>query len=377
MGVALKRLAILGSTGSIGRQTLEVAQAFSDRVQVIALAAGQRHDLLLTQARQTGARFVASPGLDATALPPGCALLSMEDIASHHDVDLVMIATVGRVGLLPTLAALRAGKTVALANKEALVMAGAIITTAASEHGASLLPVDSEPSAIWQCLRGEDPRHVARLWLTASGGAFRDLSADELAAVTPQQALRHPTWQMGPKVTVDSATLMNKGLEAIEARWFFDVPLERIEIALHRESIVHSMVEFIDGSTKAQASRPDMRLPIQEALSYPERWPTPWPTAVPWRDIGCLRFGKPETEQFPCLALAIEAGRRGGTYPAALAAADEVAVARFLDGHIRFTDIARLVAAALEDHRGGSELSLDDILTADAEARRFAVAWEP
>jgi 1-deoxy-D-xylulose-5-phosphate reductoisomerase len=273
---------------------------------------------------------------------------------------------------LPTLAALAAGKVVALANKEALVMAGKIVAQAAARGKGEIRPIDSEHSAVWQCLRGERKTDVSRIILTASGGAFRDKSLDELRLVTPEQALRHPTWQMGRKITIDSATLLNKGLEAIEARWLFDVPLDRIEIVMHRESIVHSFVEFGDGSLKAQLGIPDMRLPIQYALCYPERPRLPSATRLDVTQVGDLHFEKLDLRRYPCLALALEAGHRGGTYPTVLAAADEVAVERFLAGHIRFTDIPQVIKDTLDEHDSIPDPDLDGILAADAWARARA-----
>jgi 1-deoxy-D-xylulose-5-phosphate reductoisomerase len=375
------RLAILGSTGSIGRQTLEVVRSHAGRFNVIALAAGGNVTLLEEQVREFRPRLVCA-GREADYLMErassgGLAVrwAEMEEMAAHPDVDLVVVATVGSAGLAPTLAAIRAGKAVALANKEVLVMAGHIISAEARRSKAELRPIDSEHSAIWQCLWGEDRDTIERIIVTASGGPFRDTPQHELERVTAQEALRHPNWQMGQKITVDSATLLNKGLECIEARWLFDVPLERIEVILHRESIVHSLVEFRDGSLKAQLGVPDMRLPIQCALTYPERLPG---TAVPRLDlklIGSLTFGVPDTKQYPCLALALEAGRRGGSSPAVLAAADEIAVQHFLAGHIRFVDIARSVSDALNSHTQLSNPSLDEVLHADAWARSYTEDW--
>jgi 1-deoxy-D-xylulose-5-phosphate reductoisomerase len=296
----------------------------------------------------------------------------MDEMAADPQVDLVVVATSGAAGLTPVLTALRAGKAVALANKEVLVMAGHIVTQAAEQGGAELRPVDSEHSAVWQCLWGEDVAAVERIILTASGGAFRDLSADDLVRVTPQQALRHPTWDMGRKVTVDSATLMNKGFEAIEARWLFDVPVERIDIVMHRESIVHSLVEFADGSVKAQLGEPDMRLPIQTALCYPDRLPVEGMPRVNLARLKSLSFSPPDLARYPCLRLALDAARKDGSWPAVLAAADEVAVEQFLTGAIRFTDIARIVDAALSAHAGVADPSLQDVLEADRWAREFA-----
>ncbi|HLC28693.1 MAG TPA: 1-deoxy-D-xylulose-5-phosphate reductoisomerase [Dehalococcoidia bacterium] len=375
------RLAVLGSTGSIGRQTLEVVRSLPGRFNVIALAAGGNVTLLEEQVREFRPRYVCA-GREADYLMDrvgtrgqAARWAEMEEIAAHPDVDLVVVATVGSAGLEPTLAAVRAGKAVALANKEVLVMAGHIITAEARRSRAELRPIDSEHSAIWQCLWGEDRDSIERIIITASGGPFRDTPLQELARVTAQEALRHPNWQMGQKITVDSATLLNKGLECIEARWLFDVPLERIDVILHRESIVHSLVEFCDGSLKAQLSIPDMRLPIQCALTYPGRLPG---VSVPRLDlklIGTLTFGKPDTKQYPCLVLALEAGRRGGSCPAVLAAADEIAVQHFLAGHIRFPDIAHIVSDALNSHRPLANPSLDEVLHADAWARSYTEDW--
>ncbi|GAI31501.1 unnamed protein product, partial [marine sediment metagenome] len=267
-----------------------------------------------------------------------------------------------------TLAAVKAGKNVALANKESLVMAGEIITNEAKLNAAQILPVDSEHSAIWQCLKGET-QPAAQLVLTASGGPFRYYSPAELYSVTARQALRHPSWQMGRKVTIDSATLMNKGLEIIEAHWLFDIPIDNIRVLIHPQSIIHSMVEFIDGSIKAQLSHPDMRLPIQYALSYPERLPNPQLPRLDWNNIKNLTFEQPDFDTFPCLKLAIEAGKKGETYPAVLCAADEVAVELFLSQRIKFTDIARLVEQILEEHAAIVHPTLEEIIAADAWAR--------
>ncbi|MCX6023350.1 MAG: 1-deoxy-D-xylulose-5-phosphate reductoisomerase, partial [Chloroflexi bacterium] len=303
----------------------------------------------------------------------GAQRLPLEAMARLPEADLVLVATVGRAGLAPTLAALEAGKRVALANKEVLVMAGEAVLDAAHRGGGVLLPVDSEHSAIWQCLQGETAEggasRIARLVLTASGGAFRNHTPDELRAVTPEQALRHPNWVMGPKVTVDSASLMNKGFEVIEAHWLFGVPLERIEVLLHRESIVHSLVEFVDGSFKAQLGAPDMRTPLQYALSYPDRWPNP---GIPRLDLAALQqltFAPVEPGRWPCLELALQAARQGQTYPAVLSAADEVAVEEFLAGRIGFLDIPLLIEATLAAHRPTARPSLEETLEADAWAR--------
>jgi 1-deoxy-D-xylulose-5-phosphate reductoisomerase len=374
-------LAVLGSTGSIGRQTLDVVRSLPDKLNVIALSAGANVTVLEDQAREFQPRYIWA-GREADYLygrmADGhlpCKWATMEEMATHPDVDIVVVATVGAAGLSPTLAALRAGKAVAIANKEVLVMAGHIITREARRHNAEIRPVDSEHSAIWQCLWGESQESVQRIVLTASGGPFRDTPTEELQHVTADQALRHPNWQMGQKITVDSATLLNKGLECIEARWLFDIPLDRIDVLLHRESIIHSLVEFRDGSIKAQLGAPDMRLPIQAALTHPERLPgTPVPR-LDLRRITTLNFGIPDMKRFPCLGLALEAGRKGGTYPAVLAAADEVAVRHFLAGHLAFPQIPRALEAALSAHRDIANPTLDQVLEADSWTRTFAEDW--
>lgn len=372
-------VAILGSTGSIGRQTLDVIRRLPGRFRVVALAGGANHTLLEDQAREFHPDVVwcqhGDRGMNLRAAAgPKATWASMEEICADPRVDIVVAATSGVAGLMPTLTALRSGKAVALANKEVLVMAGHIVTKAAELGRAELRPVDSEHSAIWQCLWGEDIGTVERLILTASGGAFRDVSAAELAAVTPREALRHPTWDMGRKVTIDSATLMNKGFEAIEARWLFNMPMDRIEVLLHRESIVHSLVEFADGSVKAQLGEPDMRLPIQCALSYPDRLPRAVAPRLNLARSKALHFEEVDLGRYPCLRLAIEAGRRGGTWPAVLAAADEIAIERFMAGNIRFTDIARVVDATLSAHGGAADPTLDEVIEADRWARDVAAA---
>lgn len=375
-----KRLVILGSTGSIGQQTLDVVRSLPDRFQVLGLAAGRNVTLLEDQAREFRPRLIWSEDAEAkaglrAAAGRGARWASLEEQAAHPEADLVVVGTVGRAGLEPTLAALRAGKAVALANKEVLVMAGAVVTQAAKKGGGQLLPIDSEHSALWQCLWGEQPSAVARVILTASGGAFRDYTPEQLAEVTPEEALRHPTWEMGRKITVDSATLLNKGFEAIETRWLFDVSLERIEVVLHRESIVHALVEFVDGSVKAQLGEPDMRLPIRAALCYPERVASAAARPLDLARVGVLHFERPDVRRFLALTLALRAGRMGGTYPAALAAADEVAVDHFLAGRLRFVEIPRLLEDALSAHQPASDTDLEAVLAADAWARAFAEDW--
>lgn len=370
MGNNVKRLAILGSTGSIGQQTLDVVRSFPDRFQVVGLGAGRNSALLAKQIEEFQPKLVSIDSANSSEISHGlkCDLLSGDELVASPDVDLAIIAVSGKAGLDLTLTAIRAKKSIALATKEVLVMAGGIITAEAKKHGVQILPIDSEPSAIWQCLRGEE-QQITRLILTASGGPFRHLSTEELKKVTPQQALAHPTWKMGPKITIDSATLMNKGFEAIEISWLFDVPIDNIEIVIHPQSIIHSMVEFADGSIKAQMSPPDMRLPIQYALLYPERLPNNFPH-LDLSSITALTFEPPDGEQFPCLNLALDASRKGGTYPAVLSTADEVAVALFLEERISFTDIPKLVAEALEEHHSTPHPTLEDVLAADDWARR-------
>ncbi|HYU20744.1 MAG TPA: 1-deoxy-D-xylulose-5-phosphate reductoisomerase [Chloroflexota bacterium] len=376
-----KRLAVLGSTGSIGTQALDVVEWHPDRFQVVGLAARSDSALFRQQVARFKPRLVAlTGGGEATWRPNGARVWTgpqgLVEVATAPDVDLVLVATSGTAGLAPTIAALRAGRPVALANKEALIMAGHLVMRAACEGGGPVIPVDSEHSAIWQCLNGEDTGSVRRVTLTASGGAFRDLPLHKLAEVTPQQAVQHPNWSMGAKITVDSATLMNKGLEVIEAHWLFDLPLERIGIVLHRESIVHSLVEFVDGSVKAQLSIPDMRLPIQYALSYPDRLAAP-SQPLDLSRIGGLTFSTVDPARFRCAFLAIEAGRRGGSYPAALNAANETAVELFLNGLIRFDQIPEMVEAVLERHVQIRDPDLEVVGEVDRWAREVCHALAP
>jgi len=376
-----RRIALLGSTGSIGRQTLDVVRCFPDHFRIVALAARSNVSLLAQQAREFGAEltacFAETPEIERAAkealpgvLPGAQGLL---EVATHSDVDIVVAATSGLMGLNPTLAAINAGKTIALANKETLVMAGHLVTHAAHRAGVSILPIDSEHSAIWQCLRGENTAEVNRLILTASGGPFRRASLDQLRSVTVEQALAHPTWRMGPKITIDSATLMNKGLEVLEAHWLFDIPYERIDVVVHPESIIHSMVEFVDGSLKMQASLPSMHLPIQDALSYPVRLNTSGTGLVRelrWAEVASLNFETLDMTRFPCFRLAREAAKRGGTYPCVLVGADEEAVALFLAGEIGLLEIAELVEAVLERHHPVAQPDVPTILEVSAWARR-------
>ena len=370
------RVAVLGSTGSIGRQALDVIRQLPERFTVTALAAGRNCDELARQVAEFRPHYTfaeaASPLLDDAVAAAGSTRASMDDMAIADDVDILLVGTAGAAGLTPTLRALELGRPVAIANKEVLVMAGHLVRAAMERGGGQLRPVDSEHSAIWQCLWGEEQHGIRRILLTASGGAFRDFDRSQLAAVSPEQALNHPTWKMGDKITVDCATLMNKGMETIEAMWLFDVPMEKVQVVLHRESIVHSLVEFSDGSVKAQLGLPDMRLPIQCALAYPERMPTPPAPPLDLATIGALHFAEPDVERFPCLRLAIESGREGGTFPAAMAAADEVAVHRFMAGELGFLDIPAVIEQVLERHEPTPEPDLDAVLEADAHARRVA-----
>jgi 1-deoxy-D-xylulose-5-phosphate reductoisomerase len=373
-----RRIAVLGSTGSIGRQALDVIRQLPDRFEVVALAAGRNAGLLAEQVAEFRPRYVAAESeaavLSDAAAAVGASFIPPEEMAVAADIDIPLVGTAGAAGLMPTLRALEAGRPVAIANKEVLVMAGHLVRRAMERGGGDLRPVDSEHSAIWQCLWGEEGHAIRRILLTASGGAFRDYGRRQLATVTAEQALNHPTWKMGAKITVDSATLMNKGMETIEAMWLFDVPMEKVDVVLHRESIVHSLVEFSDGSVKAQLGVPDMRLPIQLALAYPERMPVSPMPALDLAAVGTLNFGRPDMDRFPCLRLAMEAGRLGETFPAAMAAADEVAVERFIAGEIGFLDIPTVIEAVMGEHRPVADPDLEAILEADARARAQARA---
>jgi 1-deoxy-D-xylulose-5-phosphate reductoisomerase len=373
MANKVKKLAVIGSTGSIGRQTLEIVRALPGRFSVIGLAAGQNIDLLAEQVKEFKPEYVSCSGMTLKEIKDhlrfaDCEFLPVENIAAHPDADTVVMAISGTAGLNSTLAAVKAGKNIALANKESLVSAGEIIIKVAKKSGAKLLPVDSEHSAIWQCLNGEKQK-ARRIILTASGGPFREYSQKRMAEITVAQALAHPTWKMGKKVTIDSATLMNKGLEIIEAHWLFNMPIDSVTVLVHPGSIIHSMVEFQDGSVKAQLGYPDMRLPIQYALTYPYRLDNPDLPRLDWRKISELTFEPPDMEKFPCLRLAIEAGKAGGTCPAVLCAADEAAVELFLFERIKFTDIPYLVSQALERHTNVAHPEIEDIITADKWAR--------
>jgi 1-deoxy-D-xylulose-5-phosphate reductoisomerase len=374
----MKSLSLLGSTGSVGTNVLHVVDAFPDRLRIVGLGAGGNVERLAEQVARYRPRVVsvASPSarealgrlVDLAGIRVGIGEEGLVAVATEPAAAMVVAAAVGAVGLVPSYRALEAGKDVALANKETLVMAGALMTARARERGARLLPIDSEHSALHQCLDGRRPEEVRRLVLTASGGPFRTRPRASFDSITPAEALRHPTWSMGRKITIDSATLMNKGLEVIEAHWLFGVPAAAIEVLIHPQSIVHSMVEFVDGNVLAQLGVTDMRVPIQYALSHPQRWSG----AIPGLDLTRplrLDFEAPDRERFPCLDLAYRALEAGGSLPAVLNAANEEAVAAFLDGRIGFTAIADAIREAIDDHRPAPVAGLDDVLAADAWAR--------
>jgi 1-deoxy-D-xylulose-5-phosphate reductoisomerase len=377
-----KKLSIIGSTGSIGRSTLEVVRQFPDRFEVVALGAGSNAELLSEQIAEFSPRLVSVKDAEVAARLE-TLLVGKSDrfpeilygpdgycrAAACPESDMLVSAMVGAAGLLPTLAAIGAGKNIALANKETLVAAGEIVTEAAAANNVKILPVDSEHSAIFQALEGNHREALCKVLLTASGGPFFNKSKRELQTVTPEAALCHPNWSMGPKITVDSATLMNKGLEVIEAHWLFDVPVERISVHIHPESIVHSMVEYVDGSVIAQMGIPDMRIPIAYALAYPERLPISCPRLDLFR-LQKLSFYPPDEEKFPCLRLAFDACRRGSTMPAVLNAANEVAVYSFLKKIIGFYDIPDVIEKVMASHQPCKKPDLNAILQADAWARR-------
>ncbi|AUS45029.1 1-deoxy-D-xylulose-5-phosphate reductoisomerase [Ralstonia pseudosolanacearum] len=382
----MMRITVLGATGSIGDSTLDVVRRHPDRYRVFALTANTQVDKLAALCRvfrpamavvgsATAAEALRDQlGAEATGIDIRFGPEALEEAAAHPDCDAVMAAIVGAAGLRPTLAAVRAGKRVLLANKEALVMSGALFMDAVRQHGATVLPIDSEHNAIFQCLPQQRPSFghgVARIVLTASGGPFRTRAVETLAEVTPDQACAHPNWVMGRKISVDSATMMNKGLEVIEAHWLFNVPVERLEVLIHPQSVIHSMVAYDDGSVLAQLGNPDMRTPIAYGLAYPERIEA----GVPLLDLaatGTLAFEAPDLHRFPCLALAFDALRAGGTAPAVLNAANEVAVEAFLQRRIRFTEIAAVVGDTLARTAIGPADSLDTVFAADAQARRRA-----
>lgn len=375
----MKELAIFGSTGSIGCSTLNVVRRHRDRFAVSILAAGRNLQRLIEQIREFNPRHVyiieEKDAAVLKALFPGLDIYRGEDgmdkVSRLTDFDIGVSALVGVAGLRPTWNMIQNGKTVALANKEVLVAGGRLVMEAARKQGAALLTVDSEHSAIMQCLRGENHGEIERILLTASGGPFFDREITD--SITPEEALRHPTWKMGPKITIDSATMMNKGFEIIEARWLFDVPVERVQVVIHRQSIVHSMVEFKDGSIMANIAPPDMELPIAYALSYPERMEMPQRLDI--FAMKALEFKAPDEEKFPCLRLAKEAARAGHGAQVVLNAANEALVARFLAGGLRFTDIPRGVEEMLRQHTPGEPGSIDEVLALDEETRHRTEEW--
>jgi len=383
----MKRLTLIGSTGSIGQNTLRVVEHLSHRFQIFALAANSAARQLAEQAAQFHPAVVAIGDAGRVdEFQQRCRELKvsipeivtgesgLRKITSAADVDIVVSAAVGAAGIQPTYTAVASGKTVALANKEAMVIAGELLRKTAASTGARIIPVDSEHSALDQCLRSGQRAEVRRLILTASGGPFRDTPHDRFSSITPEEALKHPTWKMGKRITVDSATLMNKGLEVIEARWLFDIPAEKIDIMVHPQSLMHSMVEFVDGSVVGQLGTADMRQPIQYALTYPERLSSPVPP-LDWNLVSRLDFMQPDRRKFPCISLAYRAIEAGGTAPAVLNAADEIAVEAFLNRKISFSDIPKLIAGTLEAHKPNQADRLETIIEADTWARKYALQW--
>ena len=378
----MKRIAVLGSSGSIGTQTLDVCRQHADKLKVTALAVGGRAGVLAAQAKEFGVKNCAI-GCDdlvgSADAPEGCrfGFQAVLDLIQADDVDVVVNSLVGAAGLRVSYETLRAGKVLALANKESLVVGGDLIMPLAAQldaragHAGALMPIDSEHGAIYQCLLGENPKEVAKLWVTASGGPFRGKTAAELKDVTPAQALAHPTWNMGAKISIDSSTLMNKGLEVIEAHHLFNMPYDKIEVVVQPQSAIHSMVEFTDGSVKAHLGTTDMRIPIQFALSFPDRWEAPV-QPLDFRTLGSLDFAAPDEKTFRCLALARHAGTVGGTLPCAMNAANEIAVAAFLDEQCSYLGIADCVEAVMEVHQAQAVESLEQLEEVDAWARAQA-----
>ncbi len=378
----MKAISILGSTGSVGVTTLDVVGRFTDRFRVVAMAAGRNLDLLTEQVKRFRPELVsvATPELarelaDRLGDPRVTIMHGLEGasaVATHPDAKLVMSALVGAMGLQPTLAAIKAGKDIAFANKEVLVIAGELITAAVREHRVRLLPVDSEHNAIFQCLEGRGRESLKRIILTASGGPFRELPREAFASITIDQALKHPTWTMGNKITIDSATLMNKGLEVIEARWLFDLAAAQVSVVIHPQSVIHSMVEMIDGSVIAEMAIPDMAIPVAYALAYPERLPMTHLRPFSLADNPRLTFEQPDFERFPCLRLAYEALSAGHTMPACLNAANEELVAGFLAGRVRFVDIPRHIESIMSRHSNSRARTIEDLLETDGWARAAA-----
>ena len=375
----MPNIAILGCTGSIGDSTFRVLEGMGEEYQVVGLSGGCNAAKLLERAQTWKPQVACSGETEALAALreelPGTSFVGGEEglleLATMPEADIVINGLVGGVGLRPTLAALEAGKVVAMANKEPLIMAGGLILETAGKFGGTLLPLDSEPNALWQCLKGEEERDIDRLIITASGGPFFGRKKEQMRGITPAQALDHPTWKMGPKITVDSATLMNKGFEVIEAGLLFDVGIERIDVVIHRESVVHSMVEFVDGAILAHLGKTDMLLPIQYALTHPRRQPSPL-GRLDLAEVGQLSFASPDRENFPCLELCYRAAREGGTGPAVLNAANEVGVEAFLAGRIGFLEIGEINEFVMENGNCGAADSLEAVLEADGRGRRLA-----
>ena len=381
----MKNVVVLGSTGSIGTSTAKVAEDLPEDIRLVGLAAGRNVKLLRDQVNQFLPKAISINCPDAAeqltnefsdAPKVYCGEEGLIQLATLPEADIVLIAIVGTAGLQPALAAIRAGKDIAVASKEILVMAGEIVMAEARKHGVKVLAVDSEHSAIFQCLDGKPPESIRQIWLTASGGPFREKPADEFADITVEQALKHPSWEMGPKITIDSATLFNKGLEMIEARWLFDIKMPRVRVVVHPQSVIHSMVEFVDGSIVAQLSTPDMCLPIQYALTYPRRAASNR-VQTNLAEIGRLDFEEPDPDRFPALTLARHAGEVGGTLPAVLNAANEIAVQDFCDRQISFTDIPETVSRVMEAHEVIKQPTLEQILAADSWARESAKGSVP
>ncbi|MCK8816493.1 1-deoxy-D-xylulose-5-phosphate reductoisomerase [Natroniella sulfidigena] len=377
----MKKISILGSTGSIGKQTLEVIDNLTDDFEVLALTANQNVELLTAQVKKYKPQYAVLMNEEAaTELKYNLKDLQTEVLvgksglikaATLAEIDLVVNAVVGAVGVKPTLEAIKAGKDIGLANKETLVTAGEIVMREAKQYGVSILPIDSEHNAIFQALQGEEQEQVSRIILTASGGPFREANATDLEEVTVEQALNHPNWDMGGKITIDSATLMNKGLEVIEAKWLFDLDFEQIDVVVHPQSIVHSLVEYQDHSMLAELGLPDMKVPIQYVLTYPKRKENRL-ESLELAEVGKLTFEEPKRELFPCLDFAYQAGKIGGTMPAVLNAANEIAVAQFLNGELKFIQIPQIIQKVMEAHQSVKNPTLDDILAADSWAREQA-----
>jgi 1-deoxy-D-xylulose-5-phosphate reductoisomerase len=371
-----KRLIILGSTGSIGTRALDVVADFRDSFEVVALSTHTRIDLLAEQVRRFQPKAVCVTGaganFDASGAKVHVGERGLTELVEDYDADLIVVATVGFVGLAPTLRAIELGRQVALANKEVLVVAGDLVMAAAHARDVRILPIDSEHNAVFQCVNGCGTKAIRRIVLTASGGPFRRSTRDEMATITPDQALQHPTWNMGPKITIDSATMMNKGFEVIEATHLFDVPVSKVQVVIHPQSTIHSMVEYIDGSIIAQLGVTDMYLPIQNVLLYPDRRENRF-ESLDFAALGALTFEKPDAERFPCLGYAYEAADGGGTYPAVLNAANEIAVSRFLSGEIPFMRIPQVIRHALDAHDSCSSPDVAAIQAADQWARRKAL----